>query len=99
MPGTVKPGQVRRRLGQINHKDPLGADGSGQSGQIPVIGEPAVVYHQDPVTQPFHVTHVVRREQQGGAVPASLADQELPQPLLGEHVQADGRLVQDHQAW
>lgn len=38
----------------------------------------AVVDHQGPVAQPLHVTHVVRGEQQGGAVPAALADQELP---------------------
>ena len=28
---------------------------------------------------------------------AALRDQELAQPLLGEHVEADGRLVEDHQ--
>ncbi len=56
-----------------------------------------MVHDQDPVAEPLDVAHVVRREQQRRAVLATLGDEELAQPLLGQHVQADRRLVEDHQ--
>jgi hypothetical protein len=56
-----------------------------------------VVDDEDPVAEPLDVTHVVRREQEGRAPFGPLGDEELAQPLLRQHVESDGRLVEDEQ--
>jgi hypothetical protein len=48
-----------------------------------------MINHQDSVAEPLHVAHVVSRQQQGGPMSGSLLDEELTQPLLGEHVQTE----------
>ncbi len=55
------------------------------------------VDQQHAVAEPLDVAHVVGGQQQGRAVGAALGDQELAQPLLGEHVEADGGLVEHDQ--
>ena len=40
--------EVGRRLHQVDHEHPLGADGRGQTGQRAVVREPAVVDDQHP---------------------------------------------------
>ena len=66
--------------------------------RVPSQTSAAAVDEQHPVAEPLDVAHVVGGQQQGGAVLAALGDEELAQPLLGEHVEADRRLVEDHQA-
>jgi hypothetical protein len=61
------------------------------------VDGPAAVDEHDAVAEPLHVAHVVGGEQQGGAVVAPLGHQELAQPLLRQHVQPDGGLVEDDQ--
>jgi hypothetical protein len=68
-----------------------------QPGQRPVVDQPTMINDQHPFAEPFDVAHVVRGEQQRGAVLCPLGDQEVPQPLPADHVEADRRLVQHQQ--
>ena len=96
---SVAPGtSVRSGVGsEVEHEQPLGTDGRGEAGQVAVEGEPAVVDDEHAVAEPLDVAHVVGRQQQRRAALAPLADEELAQPLLGEHVEADGRIVEHEQ--
>jgi hypothetical protein len=41
---------------------------------------------QHSLAQPLDIAHVVRGQQQRGSVSLPLADEELPQPFLADHV-------------
>ena len=84
--------------GQVDDQHPLGADGPGEPGQRALEREPPAVDEEHPVAEALDVAHVVGGQQQRRPVLAPLGDEELAQPLLGEHVEPDRRLVEDHQA-
>ena len=95
----LRAGQVeagRRRL-EIHHQHAALAETASQLGQRAVEHQPAVVDHDHPLAQLLHVAQVVRGEDHGGAaLPVDRAD-EPADALLGHHVQADGRLVQEQE--
>ena len=65
-----------------------------QVGQIAVEDQRPVVDHDHPATERLDVLEVVGGEQQRGAPLGVERSQELPQPALAHHVEADRRLVE-----
>ena len=84
-------------LGQVHDDLPPSAKAIQQVGQPAVKEQPSVVDDQDPVAEPFDILEVVRREDDGRAVFAVDVADELADALFGDHVQADGRLVEKQQ--
>ena len=65
-----------------------------QPGQRAVVDRGAVVDHDHPVAERLDVLEVVGGEHQGGAALGVERAQELAQPTLADHVEADRRLVE-----
>ena len=95
--GPLDVGESRGGQREVDDEQPLRPHGGTETGERPVEGEHAPVDDQHPVAEPFDVAHVVGGEQQRDAAVAPLGHEKLTQPLLREHVEPDGRLVEDQQ--
>ena len=89
--------EVGTRLRQVDDEHTLQRHPRSQARQRPVEDQAAVVDHEHSLAEPLDVTHVVRGQQQRGAELCALGKEKVTQPLLADHVQSDGRLVEDKQ--
>ena len=87
-------GDRRPLVDQVDHQGARGAALLVQPGEGPVVDRGAVVDDDHPPAQRLDVLEVVGGEQQGGAALGVEGAQELAQPALAHHVEADGGLVE-----
>ena len=102
LPGTLDPprrrardGDRRRLVHQVDHQRASGAAVAVEVAERAVEDRGAVVDHDDPVAQGLDVLEVVRGEHERGVPGRVERAQELAQPALADHVEADGRLVEE----
>ncbi len=89
--------EVGTRLRQVDDEHTLQRHPRSQARQRPVEGQAAAVDHEHSLAEPLDVAHVVRRQQQRGAKLCALGKEKVTQPLLADHVQSDGWLIEDKQ--
>ncbi len=93
----LRPVQRRRLALEVDEQPPLGQRAGAQRLERAVGQDPPRPDHDHPLGQRLDVVHVVGGEDDGDAVVAVQASDELAHRQLRGRVEADGRLVEEEQ--
>ena len=89
------PAGASMARGQADLDDLGGQQGAPHHRHLVVVDDLAVVDDDGPLGDVLDVGDVVRGQEDRGAPLLVEADQQLAEPLLGDEVEADGRLVEE----